>query len=182
MIQLVLPPLRRTSADAAQFAAAVHADETDRTGAPLMAHLARVATSVARLAEGCPFWSNDHRDDAMQVAWLHHATRKGKVTARSLRRESFSRIVIDDVVALTKDSSTTYNDWLEEIALNADLTTILVKLADLEDNSTSNHDVDLFGGDVAYLDMNHQMAIHRIIEAARSKGWEGGIELLSGTQ
>jgi (p)ppGpp synthase/HD superfamily hydrolase len=181
-MQLMLPPLRRTAADAEQVAAAIHNGGQDAASVPLMEHLARVATMIARLAEGCPFWADDHRDDAMQVAWLHHAISEGKASERDLRREGFSRIVIDDVVTLTRGETSSYDDWIQDMAQNADLTTVLVKLADVEDVLRNGCCAELAGFDQSGAGAIYERMKARLVEAAYRKGWEGDMEILSKTQ
>lgn len=181
-MQFILPPLRRTFADARQVATAIHAGGQDDAGAPLMEHLARVASMTARLAEGCSFWADDHRDDAMQVAWLHHAIGEGKATERDLRHASFSRIVVDDVVALTRDAASSYDEWILDMAQNADLTTILVKLADVDDVLRNGCGAAFAGFDQGAGGAICERVKVALAEAASRRGWEGDLDALSKTQ
>lgn len=178
MVHHVLPPLWRTSADAAKFAAAIHANDTDDTGGVLTAHLGRVAACVERLVEGCPFWTLDHRDDAVQVAWLHHALIDGRTTARDLQRECFSRVVIDDIKTLTRDCASTYWEWPEETARDAHLAAVLVMLADLEVNCHSIS-VNVEAENDSGLEDRRDNVRTMLIGAARLKGWDGDLELIS---
>ena len=176
-MQLVLPPLRRTSEDAAKFAAAIH-QEITQDAASLMAHLARVAAMVERISDGCPFWKGDHRDDAIEVAWLHHVITDGEIDTRTLRREGFSRIVVDDVEALSAADGPCHENWLRALAEDADLTTILVKMADIRDERSESQLSSISCDDVVGFKINYEQIESELIEVARSKGWEGDLDLL----
>lgn len=182
MVHLILPPLRRTSADAAQFATAIHVGDAGAAGAALIAHLTRVASNVARLVEGCPFWTSDHRDDAVIIAWLHHVIVDGGITTRDLRREGFSRIVIDDVEALTNDRTADHGDWIDSVVQDADLSTILVMLADTHDTGCCQSDWAALGNEAPVHAVNGVALKSKLSEAARSKGWEGDLSFLSPSQ
>lgn len=173
----VLPALRRTSADAAQYAAAIHAPGMNDGKSALMVHLARVAACVQRLVEGCPFWTSDHRDDAVQVAWLHRALLDGQKTARDLRRECFSKIVIDDVEALTQNYAAHRGEWNEDAARNSHLAAVLVMLADRKVNYNSEKNEDKKGKSDVETERQANISM-MLIDIARLKGWSGDPNLV----
>ncbi|MGU3421239.1 metal-dependent phosphohydrolase [Methylobacterium sp. D54C] len=179
-MQLVLPPLRRTAADAALFAAALHErGQKGQIETPLMAHLARVAAIVTRLGEGCPFWNSEHRDDAVQVAWLHHAIEGGEITVRMLMREGFSRIVAEEVEVLSAPKESSLSEWIDDSAERAGLMALLVKLADVIDKRSLTQVAarSSSSDDAPVIDL--ERLTNRLIEAVRRKGWEGDCEVLS---
>ena len=47
---MILPPLRRTAADAQTVATVVHRGQVDKAGRPYIEHLARVVAGVLRLS------------------------------------------------------------------------------------------------------------------------------------
>ncbi|WFS09111.1 metal-dependent phosphohydrolase [Methylobacterium sp. 391_Methyba4] len=182
MSQLILPPLRRTAADAADVAAVIHKDGIDEAGQPFIGHLARVAASVRRLAEWCPFWSDDHRDDAEQVAWLHDVIGTAGATERRLRQEGFSLIVIEAVAALTPQEGKSYQDLINAIMRDGGLTTVLVKLADLDDTLDPRWLARLANDSRSKIERQYRAARLQMIEAAVEKGWQGSSSAIAPLQ
>lgn len=178
---LILPPLYRTAADASHFAGIVHSGQTDKAGKPYAHHLCRVAGRLYELSEGCPFWDHHDRDAACQIAWLHDVVEDECCQAFDLRDEGFSEPVILAVRMLTKgfhgllDPTNTmpYLGWVELITLKADLPAILVKLADVEDNSDPERLALLPEETRERLLRKYEPAKEVLRAAARKKGWQG---------
>ncbi|MCC7701461.1 HD domain-containing protein [Janthinobacterium sp. GW460P] len=107
---------------AIEIAAATHAGQTDKGGAPYILHPLRVMLRVAAGVQQI-------------VAVLHDVVEDsdGKVTFDDLAREGFSREVIDGVRAVTKIEGELYEDFIARAALNQ--VGKAVKLADLAENS-----------------------------------------------
>ena len=107
---------------AIEIAAAIHAGQTDKGGAPYILHPLRVMLRVARGAQQI-------------VAVLHDVVEDsdGKITFDDLAREGFSREVIDGVRAVTKIDGESYEAFIARAAL--DPVGKAVKLADLAENS-----------------------------------------------
>jgi (p)ppGpp synthase/HD superfamily hydrolase len=171
---LILPPLRRTADEAAQFAAAVHAGQVDKAGNPYAEHLARVAAAVLRMSEDCPSWSPQERDDAVQIAWLHDTIEDTSVSADRLRDEGFGEAVVTGVCAITKpDGPVPYAEWIARLAATAARSTILVKLADVLDNSDPTRLAVLPEETQNRLLSKYEPAKDVLRASARRAGWQG---------
>jgi len=130
---LILPPLRRTVADAREFAWAMHKSQKDKAGLPYLGHLERVQ---ARLLAMLDKVHDIQRSEARQIAWLHDVIEDTPYTADDLLDEGFHRDVVNAVKLLSKPPGCLrYLDWIGHIAELGTLPTILVKIADIEDNS-----------------------------------------------
>ena len=107
---------------AIEIAAAIHAGQTDKGGAPYILHPLRVMLRVARGAQQI-------------VAVLHDVVEDsdGKIPFDDLAREGFSQEVIDGVRAVTKIDGESYEAFIARAAL--DPVGKAVKLADLAENS-----------------------------------------------
>lgn len=141
MTRPILPPLSRTVADAEAVARIVHQGQVDKAGRPYIEHVERVADRMPRVvAPGLPL---EALREAHQIAWLHDVLEPderpfGPFTFTNLRNEGFSEDVADAVHRLTHQvylPFLTYRQWIRHIADSAPLPVLLVKLADLEDNS-----------------------------------------------
>ena len=113
---------RGTLERAIEIAAATHAGQTDKGGAPYILHPLRV---MLRVAPGTQ----------QIVAVLHDVVEDsdGKVSFDDLAREGFSQEVIDGVRAVTRIEGESYEDFISRAALNP--VGKAVKLADLAENS-----------------------------------------------
>ncbi|MDZ5634442.1 hypothetical protein [Janthinobacterium sp. GMG1] len=113
---------RGTLERAIEIAAAIHAGQTDKGGAPYILHPLRVMLRVAPGAQQI-------------VAVLHDVVEDsdGKITFDDLAREGFPREVIDGVRAVTKIDGESYEAFIARAAL--DPVGKAVKLADLAENS-----------------------------------------------
>ena len=113
---------RGTLERAIEIAAATHAGQTDKGGAPYILHPLRVMLRVVPGAQQI-------------VAVLHDVVEDsdGKVTFDDLAREGFSQEVIDGVRAVTKIEGESYEAFIARAALNP--VGKAVKLADLAENS-----------------------------------------------
>lgn len=104
---------------ALKLATRVHAEQTDKVGAPYILHLFRVMNRVAT-------------ENEKIVALLHDTMEDCGVTRDDLAREGFSEEVIGAVEALTHGSGESYTDFVRRAATNP--IARAVKIADLEDN------------------------------------------------
>jgi len=172
---LILSPLRRTASDAQRFASIVHEGQVDKAGRPYVEHLNRVDARVLLvLSPGCPFWSDEEVDEARQIAWLHDGVEDTSITAQDLIAEGFSPSVVSSVLMLTRhDPSTRYSIWVQEITEQSRLPTILVKLADVEDNSDPERLALLPEETRDRLLKKYEPAKEVLRAAARRKGWQG---------
>ena len=176
---LILPALRRTAADAQRFATIVHEGQVDKAGRPYVEHLSRVDARVFAMSAGCPFWSNEEVDEARQIAWLHDAVEDTSYGYQELLMEGFSKAVCLAVSKLTRHEAAIngslppYREWIASLAENGDLPTILVKLADVEDNSDPERLALLPEETRARLLRKYEPAQEVLRAAARRKGWQG---------
>lgn len=177
---LILLPMRRTVNDARQFATAVHEGQTDKAGQPYVKHLSTVAAYAGAHAFRSPL-SEVERDETRQIAWLHDAVEDERCKAFDLRDEGFPESVILAVRMLTNGAhgllnasgTTPYLGWIELITLKADLPAILVKLADVEDNSDPDRIALLPTETQERLLKKYEPAKEVLRAAARKKGWQG---------
>jgi (p)ppGpp synthase/HD superfamily hydrolase len=105
---------------AAAIAEQAHADQVDKAGAPYITHPTRVAGAV----EG---------EEAKIVALLHDVVEDSEWTLDQLHEEGFSDAVIKAVDALTHKDREDYFNAVRRA--KADPLALIVKLADLADNS-----------------------------------------------
>lgn len=102
-----------------------HQGQTDKAGADYIHHPQRVASSV-RAHEG-----DDH---AVAAAWLHDVLEDCDVSAADLLEEGIPVLVIDAVQAVTKREGESIEDYCSRVRANP--TALLVKRADIEDNTS----------------------------------------------
>lgn len=104
---------------AVEIAARAHTGQVDKGGAPYILHPLRLMLSVST-------------DEARMAAVMHDVIEDTPITADDLRREGFSDIVVDAVLALTKQAGESRMDAARRLAPNP--VAREVKLADLRDN------------------------------------------------
>lgn len=108
---------------AERLAARLHADDTDKAGAPYIGHLQRVAARVTLL---------DGDEDTRVAAVLHDAVEDAKATLEELRAAGVSERALAMIDAVTRRDGESYDEFVARAAAveGADL----VKYADMEDN------------------------------------------------
>lgn len=111
-------------AAAEALAERLHAGQRDRSGAPYIGHLRRVAAHVGRLGGS---------DPARVAAILHDAVEDGHITFAELRALGAPERVLGALDAVTRRAGETYRDFVERAATDPD--GALVKYADLLDNT-----------------------------------------------
>ncbi|MDU0344021.1 HD domain-containing protein [Bosea rubneri] len=107
---------------AIEIAAAAHASQTDKAGAPYISHPLRVALGFIRAGD----------EERAIIAVLHDVIEDSALTAADLRREGFSQAIVEAVEALTRPNEETYRDFILRAASNE--LARPVKVADLKDN------------------------------------------------
>ncbi|MGW9333613.1 HD domain-containing protein [Bosea sp. NPDC055594] len=107
---------------AIEIAAAAHAGQTDKAGAPYISHPLRVALGFIRAGD----------EERAIIAVLHDVIEDSDLTAGDLRREGFSQAIVDAVEALTRPDGEPYCDFILRAAANE--LARPVKVADLKDN------------------------------------------------
>jgi len=166
---LILPPLRRTAKDAEAFARIVHEGQVDKAGRPYIEHLERVAGPIS----WAPLHKSNESDEATQIAWLHDVIEDTLHDEDDLRREGFSPDVVKGVEMLSWPG-TSYLRWIDWLAAHAPLPVILVKIADIEDNSDPERLALLDEPTRERLKKKYGAALPILKEAAARMGWRQG--------
>lgn len=107
---------------AIEIAAAAHAGQTDKAGAPYISHPLRVALGFIRAGD----------EERAIIAVLHDVFEDSDVTAADLQREGFSQTIVEAVEALTRPEDEPYQDFILRAAGNE--LARPVKVADIKDN------------------------------------------------
>ena len=169
---LILPPLRRNCFAARTVAETLHRGQKDKAGRPYMGHITRVHDRLVDLLEGLP---NDQWDEARQIAWLHDVIEDTPYTVVDLALEGFSNDVVMGVDALSKPGGRLpYLDWINHLATTAPLAVILVKIADIEDNSDPERLALLDEPTRERLTAKYGAALPILKDAAARLGWRKG--------
>ncbi|WP_405014448.1 phosphohydrolase [Kitasatospora sp. NBC_01539] len=127
-----------TLADVDALAAAAHAGQVDKTGAPYVTHVRAVAAGMAPFGTG------------LQMAGLlHDVLEDTDLTADDLLRAGVPSAVVATVRRLTRDEGTPYDVMVREVA--ADHAAVLVKIADNAHNSLASRSALLDADDRARL-------------------------------
>lgn len=112
-----------TLAHAISVAAYAHNGQMDKNGEePYILHPLRVMASF-------------HTEELRIIAVLHDVVEDTDVTFDDLRREGFSEQVIGSLILLTKSRYEVYAHYIERLVQMYNRNAILVKIADLEDNT-----------------------------------------------
>jgi (p)ppGpp synthase/HD superfamily hydrolase len=158
--------------DAHTFALTAHAGQLDKSGQPGMRHLERVANAAlaraghARLVDGLDV--DPMR--VMQAALLHDVLEDTPRTAADLRAAGFDPAVIRIVTLLTKPQArTAYSERIGALIQAGDLSAILVKLSDTEDNLCPTR----IPPNAAFLRERYATAFARLKTAAAEAGYTG---------
>lgn len=112
--------MTQTLERAIAIAAAAHAGQVDKGGAPYILHPLKVMLRMTTLEERI-------------VAVLHDVVEDCEISLDDLRKEGFSEEVLSAIESVTKVPGESYEDFVERAAQNP--IGRVVKLADLEENS-----------------------------------------------
>ena len=112
--------MTQTLERAIAIAAAAHAGQVDKGGAPYILHPLKVMLRMTTLEERI-------------VAVLHDVVEDCGISLNDLRKEGFSEEVLTAIESVTKVPGESYEDFVERAAQNP--IGRVVKLADLEENS-----------------------------------------------
>ena len=104
-----------------------HDGQFDKCGVPYIMHLVRVAN-----------YTKSSVDEINAIALLHDTLEDTYLSISDLRAFGFSERIIDAVILLTKEDEIKYFDYIRNIADSGNMDAIIVKLADLKDNSDPN--------------------------------------------
>ncbi|MGC4191552.1 MAG: hypothetical protein QM589_10360, partial [Thermomicrobiales bacterium] len=109
-------------APAVDIARRTHAGRFDKSGAPYLAHVARVAARVSRGGI-----------ELEAVAWLHDTVEDGGATVAKLARAGFPRAIVAAVDAISRRPAEAQGAYLERV-MRSPLARV-VKRADAADNA-----------------------------------------------
>lgn len=112
--------MTQTLERAIAIAAAAHAGQVDKGGAPYILHPLKVMLRMTTLEERI-------------VAVLHDVVEDCDISLDDLRKEGFSEEVLSAIESVTKVPGESYEDFVERAAQNP--IGRVVQLADLEENS-----------------------------------------------
>lgn len=158
--------------EAHSFALTAHAGQIDKGGEPCMRHLERVAN--AALARAGHARQVDGLDidpmQVMQVALLHDVLEETRQTPADLHAAGFAPGVIAAVARLTKPTArTAYSERIGDLIAAGDLTAILVKMSDTEDNLRPAR----IPPNAHFLRERYAAAFARLAAAAETWGYTG---------
>jgi hypothetical protein len=121
----------KTLEDTRAFIRRLHAGHLDQIGRPYHLHLERVLEGMIRVFPECS-------EEARHAALLHGSVEEKKITLRGLREAGYSEPVIEMVAWNTRprgEGAPPYLDWIGDVAEMAPLGALMIKIADLDDNS-----------------------------------------------
>lgn len=121
-----------------KFVEEAHLGQVDRGGHPYFGHLTRVSAKVANLLSKLPegMLSAEDKEQAILLGLSHDLLEDTSKTKDDLRTLGANELFIKRLEALSRlDKTATYMDWIRGISAAGDVVTILVKLADNEDNN-----------------------------------------------
>ena len=107
---------------AKELAFKIHANQTDKAGAPYTLHLETVASKLTEQGEN---------EDVIVVGWLHDSVEDTDITVGEIR-DLFGDDISTAVDAITKRKNEPYQDYLQRVKTNE--IARIVKLADLAHN------------------------------------------------
>ena len=107
---------------AKELAFKIHANQTDKAGAPYIHHLKAVASKLEEQGEN---------EDFIIVGWLHDSIEDTDITLDEIQH-LFGDVISNAVDAITKRKNEPYDDYLLQVKSNS--IARLVKLADLSHN------------------------------------------------
>lgn len=160
------PTLEETIA----LAAELHGAQADQSGAPYIAHLARVA---AHLIKQFPMASIAER----HAAWLHDCLEDTDTSPSDLAARGYDAAVIQLVEAVTrpKGQGVTYHAWIEGLASEGPIGAIRIKIADLTDNGDPSRLAALEPSRAASLGQRYARARQTLEASLEAR--EGALEL-----
>jgi (p)ppGpp synthase/HD superfamily hydrolase len=123
--------MRVTLDETRTLARALHDGARDALGRPYCAHLDRVLAHLVRL-----FPEADEAE--RHAALLHSVVEEKRTTLAALRAAGYPEPVVEMVKWNTRPrgaDAPAYLDWIRELAANAPLGAVRIKIADNEDNN-----------------------------------------------
>ncbi len=123
-----------TVSSSRNWATLLHANQTDKSGAPFIDHVERVVENLKKSFV-------DFTDDQLHAAYLHDVIEDCDVTKTDLLDKGYTDTVADTVELLTKPkdemSNSDYAEWVKSIIDSANVDAVRVKFCDISDNFNS---------------------------------------------
>tara|TARA_B100000575_G_scaffold43605_1_gene31008 strand:- start:8060 stop:8539 length:480 start_codon:yes stop_codon:yes gene_type:complete len=120
-----------TVSSSRNWATLLHANQTDKLGAPFIDHVERVVENLKKSFV-------DFTDDQLHAAYLHDVIEDCGVTKADLLDKGYTDTVADTVELLTKPkdemSNSDYAEWVKSIIDSANVDAVRVKFCDISDN------------------------------------------------
>lgn len=110
----------------------LHDGQVDKGGKPYFDHVERVAHRLHDLFPGCSKY-------AIMAAYLHDAIEDCGVTMRDLIDDGVPSTTAYYVDWLSRVSSLTYQEWINDLCEEAPAEVLMIKLADNLDNQDPSH-------------------------------------------
>lgn len=126
------PLLHPYTTKALSLAAKAHASQDDKQGMAFITHPYRVAIRFVDLYKQVA--SEFPSPELVAAAILHDTLEDCPISASNLLDDGFSIVTVEAVQVLTRKPDELYADYIKEIRHNS-TPIILIKLADLEDNT-----------------------------------------------
>lgn len=158
--------------DAHSIAMLAHAGQIDKGGQPYIRHLERVANAAVARAGHARAVDRLEIDPmtVMQAAILHDVLEDTPRTPSDLRAAGFPQSVVETVMILTKPREpVSYVTRIEQIIASRNLSAVLIKMSDNEDNLSP--DRTLPAGEA--LAARYRASFARLKEAAAAMGYTG---------
>ena len=158
--------------DAHSFAITAHAGQIDKGGQPYIRHLERVANAAVARAGHARAVDRLAIDPmaVMQAAILHDVIEDTPRTVADLRAAGFGADVIEMVTILTKPvARTAYSERIGRVIESGNLSAILIKMSDNEDNLSPDRTL----ADAGWLKERYATSFARLKGAAHALGYTG---------
>lgn len=151
-----------------KIAEEAHREQRDKQGHPYIGHVIRVAWH-ARQKASLNGLSADDVDYITAAAFLHDVLEDTHTTAKALLEQGVPSEVVAMVQTLTrtKDTSLTYQQWIDHICANGSIGAVIVKWAD----NTDNLNPDRRSGLPAGMDQRYLKAREKLERCLATKGF-----------
>lgn len=131
-----------------------HYKQTDRNGLPYILHPIRVSNRVPTIR-------------AKSLAFIHDIIEDGPVGIVEKMNQLLPYDLVQACLVLSRVEGESYKNYIERVATQGDLDTLLVKLADLQDNS----DISRMDESARRMSVErYHPAYDRIVDALKGKG------------
>lgn len=135
---------------ALELATILFENDNDKGGFPYLFHLMNV-------------YKNVNKEDEKVVALLHDIIEDKDVTDSDLIEIGFPKKIVDDVIILTRDKTTDYSIYIDNLLKNGSSEALNVKLADIINNMDMKRIKNPSITDYERLEKRYQPAYEKIL-------------------